>query len=80
MQYLNRKRALELIPLVVDNELPQDECRAFTDFILQDEVVRCEFESHKKIKKMMQERYRRVRAPDHLRKKIQHLIDEEDLK
>ena len=78
MQYLNRQRALQLIPLVVDDECHQDTVDAFMDYIQHDDVVRREYECHRMVKELVQAKYPKEEAPDHLRHRIQILLDRED--
>lgn len=78
MQYLNRQRVLEMIPLVVDDEIHPEDVRAFMDYIQNDEELKCRFESQKRTKKLIQDRCKRTKAPNSLKLKIQQLLDEED--
>jgi|GEM_PF-5265942 len=78
MQYLNRQRALQLIPLVVDDECHPETVDAFMDYIRRDDVVRKEYECHKIVKEIVQQKYQKEEAPDHLKHRIQLLLDRED--
>lgn len=80
MRQLNKKQALELLPLVVDDEANEDDKRAFFQYIEQDEEMRRRFESMKRMKEIIRYRTPRLKAPAHLKVKISSLIEEEDYK
>ena len=77
MQTLNRQQVLKWIPLAVDGELSNGKRRQFIQYLQTDEILRQEYESHLKLKKMIQYRCCRKQAPPHLRYRIEELIREE---
>jgi ferric-dicitrate binding protein FerR (iron transport regulator) len=77
MNELNRKKAIEWIPLVVDGEISPENQRTFFSYLRTDEVVRKEYESHRRLKEALSRRSRRTAAPDHLRNKIEDLLQKE---
>lgn len=64
---LTKEEAFDLITPVVDGEATDDERQAFMDFIAQNNEVRKEFESIKKIKSLVSSRCPCAKAPDSLR-------------
>ncbi len=71
---MNRKKALEILPAIVDNEASSDEQVAFFDFIEHDETVRKEYEEALKIKQLLKTKYKRVQTPEHLANRINKII------
>ncbi|MEX0994790.1 MAG: hypothetical protein WD599_04625, partial [Balneolaceae bacterium] len=80
MQQLNKQKALELLPLVVDGEAGENDRRAFFQYIEQDREVHRKYESMKRIKKLIRERTPRVQTPEDLKAKISTLIEQENKK
>jgi len=78
MQDLSKNKALELIPLVVDGEADPDNRRAFLEYIDSDREVKQKYESQLRIKKILQKRCIKVRAPEHLKIKIQKFLKEQE--
>lgn len=78
MQQLDKQKALELIPLIVDDEVGPELRRAFFEYIKNHAAIRKQYESQKKIKELVQNHYKQIKAPDHLRQKIQLLINREE--
>jgi len=75
---LTRQEALDLLPLIVDNEASEEEKATFYRYIQTDEDVRKKYESLIFVKQLLKTRYTPKKAPDHLKKSIASLI--EDLK
>jgi hypothetical protein len=78
MESLTRKQALFILPAVVDNEASEDEKRAFFEYIKEHPDIRSEFENARKIKFIMSARCPKKPAPEQLKNKILHQIDELD--
>lgn len=71
---LDRQKALDLLPKVIDGEVTPAEHRRFFSYLRQDELVRKKFESHQKLKMAICCRCKREKAPDHLRQRIMRMI------
>jgi len=78
MKQLDEQRALELIPLIVDDEVDSKVRLAFFEFIKNHESIRHQYESQKKIKQLVQNHYKQIKAPDHLKQKIHLMINREE--
>jgi len=78
MKKLSKKEALEILPLVVDNEATKSEKDAFFSYIQRDEEVKKHYESMLFIKQMLKTKYSPEKAPDYLKDKVSRMI--EDLK
>ncbi len=78
MQDLSKNKALELLPLVVDGEADPDNRRAFLEYIDSDRDVKQKYESQLRIKKLIQKRCKKARAPDRLKANIQKFIEEQE--
>ncbi|MGM0460073.1 MAG: hypothetical protein ACQERO_12075 [Bacteroidota bacterium] len=76
MKKLNRKQALKLLPLVVDNEATEEQKKAFFNFIQRDAEVKKKYESLLFVKQLLKNKYSRENAPDHLKKKISNIIQD----
>jgi hypothetical protein len=76
MQDLSKNKALELLPLVVDGEAEPDDRLAFLDYIENDTDVKQKYESQLRIKKLLQKRCQKAKAPDLLKIKIQKFLEE----
>jgi len=74
---LTRKQAIKLLTAVVDQEATQDEKSAFMDYIKNDSDLHEQYKSALLIKKLLSERLQRVNAPDHLKKRIKSLLEQE---
>lgn len=73
---LTRKKALDLIPCILDGEATEKESRAFFEYIEEDEVVKKQFESLKIVKELIRKKCRKEKAPDRLKNKINELISD----
>lgn len=78
MDRLTKKQALEILPAVVDGEVSDELRAAFMAYIETDSDVREEYDDTLLIKKLLSEKLRRKKAPDHLRLKVYNLIEEMD--
>ena len=74
---LTKDEALQLISSVVDDEVDKATKNAFFKYIDNDKEVRREFESIKRIKKLVAERCPIRKAPDHLKTRIRNYLSEE---
>lgn len=74
MKKLTRKKALELIPLIVDGEASEQEKNAFFSYIQTDNKVKKKYESLLFLKQLIKTKYSREKTPDHLRNKITGII------
>lgn len=74
MKKLNRHKALQLLPAVVDNEANDEELLAFYAFIENDKYVREQYESAKRIKNIIKKNYKKESAPQSLKVKVGNLI------
>jgi len=77
MRHLSKQQALNLLPLVVDEEANEDEIRAFFQYIKHDEEIRRKYQSMKRVKDLVRQRTPRKKTPDYLKEKISILIEEE---
>ncbi|MGM0507300.1 MAG: hypothetical protein ACQER4_08970 [Bacteroidota bacterium] len=76
MYKLDRQRARELIPDIVDGEVPSNIHRAFFERMRHDPELQREYRSHFQVKMTICCRCRRVVAPPHLREKIDRWLNE----
>lgn len=76
MKKLNKKEAIRLLTLVVDNEASEEEKIAFFKYIQSDKEVKKKYESLLFVKQLLKTKYSRENAPDHLRKKISGIIED----
>lgn len=76
MKKLNKKEAIQLLPLIVDNEASEDEKLAFFKYIQTDQDVKKKYESLLFVKQLLKTKYSRENAPDHLKEKISGIIDD----
>ncbi len=74
---LTKKEAFELISSVVDDEVDQATKNAFFEYLETDEEVRAEFESIRRIKKLVAERCPIREAPDSLKVRIRNYLSDE---
>lgn len=74
---LTKEEAFELIAPIIDGEATADERKAFMDFIAQNDEVRQEFESIKKIKSLVGSRCPCAKAPDSLRQYVKTIGQQE---
>lgn len=65
---LTKTEALELLTPVVDNEVSAEERDAFLEYIANDEELKHEYESMKRIKTLISNRCPSAKAPDSLKK------------
>ena len=72
---LTKEEAIRLITPVVDNEVNEDTKIAFFKYLERDDEVRLQFESAKRIKVLVSTRYKSIKAPDSLRRKVQDFMD-----
>lgn len=77
MRQLNRQQALDLLPLVVDEEAHEDDKRAFFMYLEQDDELRRKYRSMKRVKELIRNRTPRVKSPDRLKARIATLIEKE---
>lgn len=75
MKQLSKDEAMELLPLVVDGEADRESELAFYRFIREHEKIRSEFRSMQQIKRLLHTRLTRIPAPEHLKERIESLID-----
>ncbi|PWN06441.1 anti-sigma factor family protein [Rhodohalobacter mucosus] len=75
---LTKKQALDILPAVVDGEASDELRMAFMAYIESDPDVREEYEDAMMIKKLLSEKLRRLKAPEHLKKNVHRLIEEMD--
>ncbi|HEX6981476.1 MAG TPA: hypothetical protein VF181_01840 [Balneolaceae bacterium] len=71
---LTKAEALKLITSVVDDEVSEKKREAFFSFITKDDEVRRKYESLKKLKALLYNRYPRACAPQSLKNKIRNYI------
>ncbi len=71
---MDRKKALQILPAIIDNEASSEEQAAFFDFIEVDDVVKKEYENSLKIKQLIKKKYKRAKAPEHLSHRINTII------
>lgn len=74
---LTKKEAFELITSVVDDEVDQATKNSFFEYLETDEEVRAEFESIRRIKKLVAERCPVREAPDSLKVRIRNYLSDE---
>ncbi|MEX0771241.1 MAG: hypothetical protein WD035_10935 [Balneolaceae bacterium] len=80
MRQLNRQKALDLLPLVVDDEAHEDDKRAFFKYLELDDELRRKYRSMKRVKEFIRDRTPRVKSPDGLKARIATLIEKEQEK
>lgn len=80
MNRLTKMKALELLPAVVDGEASEEERMAFFDYLENDLDVKAQYEDALHIKHLLSNRLPRIKAPSHLKKRIQNLLDEHQTK
>ncbi|REL24110.1 hypothetical protein DYD21_20080 [Rhodohalobacter sp. SW132] len=73
---MSKQEALEILPLVVDNEATESEKVAFFQYIQQDTEIRKQYESMLFIKQLLKTKYSPDQAPDYLKKKISGMIND----
>ncbi|MCC5941087.1 MAG: hypothetical protein JJU37_06045 [Balneolaceae bacterium] len=71
---MDRKKALEILPAIVDNEASSEEEIAFFDFIEIDDSVKKEYEEALRVKQLLKTKYERTKAPEHLVHRINKII------
>lgn len=76
MKKLNKKEAIRLLTLVVDNEATEKEKIAFFKYIQSDKKVKKKYESLLFVKQLLKTKYSRENAPDHLREKISGIVED----
>lgn len=76
MKTLNKKEAIQLLPLIVDNEASEEEKMAFFKYIQTDKEVKKKYDSLLFVKQLLKTKYSRENAPDHLRNKISGIIED----
>lgn len=76
MKKLNKKEAIRLLTLVVDNEASEEEKVAFFKYIQSDKEVKKKYESLLFVKQLLKTKYSRENAPDHLKEKISGIIED----
>ncbi|MFU8811503.1 MAG: anti-sigma factor family protein [Balneolaceae bacterium] len=74
MLKLDRKKALKLIPFIVDNEASAEEKEAFFAYIQTDQVVQAEYESMMHLKQVIKHKLPRHPAPPQLRSKVHSML------
>lgn len=72
---LSKREAIDLITPVVDNEVSDEEKKAFFEYIQQDEEVRRKYQTALNIKKLLGDRCPRTKAPDSLRDRVCSIIE-----
>lgn len=76
MKKLDRNSAIQLLPAVIDNEASYEERIAFFDYIEKDEAVRIEYENALFIKKILNEKLTKARAPESLKQRVNKNIQD----
>lgn len=76
MNELTNIEALQLLPAVVDNEATIEEKNAFLKYIERDTKLEKEYNDALFIKKLLSERYKKVKAPEYLKRKIQETLEQ----
>lgn len=76
MKTLKKKEAIQLLPLIVDNEASEEEKIAFFKYIQTDQQVKKKYESLLFVKQLLKTKYSRDNAPDHLKEKISGIIED----
>lgn len=74
---LTKEKAFRLISAVVDDEVDHKTKTAFYNFIETDEEVRREYESIKKVKRLVTDRCPTHKAPDRLKIRVQEFLLQE---
>ncbi|NGP76194.1 hypothetical protein G3570_06095 [Balneolaceae bacterium YR4-1] len=74
---LTKERAIKLITSVVDGEVDQKTRSSFLNYIEDDSEVRNQYESIKRIKKLVAERCPSHKAPDSLKLRVQQFLLQE---
>lgn len=75
---LTKVEAIRLITPVVDKEVEKEKRIAFFEYIEKDDEVRMQYESLMRVKKIVANRYPRVKAPEHLRKRVNDFLSDPD--
>ncbi|NBC28176.1 MAG: hypothetical protein GVY08_15035 [Bacteroidetes bacterium] len=76
MKHLTKKQALELLPLVIDDEASEPEKVAFFKYIQTDQEVKKKYESLLLVKQLLKTKYSPKKAPEHLKNRISDLIED----
>ncbi|WP_340103812.1 hypothetical protein [Rhodohalobacter sp. 8-1] len=76
MKKLTKKEAIQLLPLIVDNEASEEDKIAFFKYIQTDPKVKKKYESLLFVKQLLKTKYSRESAPDRLKKKISGIIED----
>lgn len=74
---LTKEEAIKLITLVVDGEVDENTRMSFLKYIEEDSEVRSQYESIKRIKKLVSERCPTHKAPDSLKLRVQKFLLQE---
>lgn len=74
---LTKEEAFKLISAVIDNEVSPEERKAFIKYIEQDDEVRREYQSIKKVKSLVSSRCPYASAPDSLKHFVENIGQEE---
>ncbi|MDX1637379.1 MAG: hypothetical protein R3281_05390 [Balneolaceae bacterium] len=77
LKNLTKKEALELITPVVDNEVDENTRIAFFAYLEQDESVRQQYESIKRLKNVVSKRCPCADAPDRLRNRVHRFLEDQ---
>jgi len=75
---LTKQQALDILPAVVDGEASKELETAFMAYIETDSDVYKEYKESLLIKKLLSEKFKRLKAPEHLKSKVHRLVDEMD--
>ena len=73
---LTKDEAIRLITPVVDKEVEKEKRIAFFEYIEKDDEVRLQYESLKRVKKLVSNRYPRIKAPEQLRKRVNDFLSD----
>lgn len=76
MEKFTKKKALEILPAVVDNEASDAEREAFFEFISTNKEVREQYKDALLVKQIIAKRLKKVEAPAHLKNKILKSLSE----
>lgn len=74
---LNKEEAIKLITSVVDGEVDDETRASFLEYIEEDEEVRAEYESIKRIKKLIAEHCPVHKAPETLKIRVRQFLSKE---
>lgn len=75
---LTKEEAIKLITSVVDGEVNEEQRIAFLEYIEQDEEVRAEYESIKRIKKLIAEHCPVHKAPETLKIRVRQFLSQQE--